>query len=215
MHQHHKLVSMSSSISCCCGHSFTTSAALKNHLKGCDKNKKCLANVLTWAQELYNAKRHCLSPVHSTSHGEGLYSELQDTKITSMAEIIKFKVWTYKSNGQPIDQLHWQGTMDPSHGLESMGPLPFQDDTLPLSLRQSRWDHWRLLKQFRDMLPEPPLPLPPFTDVFPPSSSTPTPSPSTELAHSFTESDPTSPPLSSDTLAGQVSGMRLCQVYWT
>ena len=215
MHQHHKLVSMSSSISCCCGHSFTTSAALKNHLKGCDKNKKCLTNVLTQAKGLYNAKRHCISPVHSTSHGEGLYSELQDTKITSMAEIIKFEVWTYKSNGQPIDQLHWQGTTDPSQGSESMGSLPFQDDTLPLSVWWSWWDHRRLLKWFRDMLSEPPPLLPPFTDIFPPSSSTPTPSPSTELAHSFTETDPTSLPLSADTLVGQASGMRLHQVYWT
>ena len=48
-------------------------------------------NVLTQAQELYNAKRHHLSPVHSTSCGEGSYSKLQDTKNTK-AEIIKFKV---------------------------------------------------------------------------------------------------------------------------
>ena len=91
----------------------------------------------------------------------------------------------------------------------------FQDDALPLSLRQSRQDHQRLPKQFRGMPPEPPLLLPPFTDIFPPSSGTPAPSLSSELTHSFTESDPTGPPLSFATLAGQTLGMRLHQVYWT
>ena len=58
-HQHCELMS---SLICCCGCSFTTPAALKNHSKGCDKNKKHLVNVLVRAQELFNTKRCCLCP---------------------------------------------------------------------------------------------------------------------------------------------------------
>lgn len=94
-----------------------------------------------------------------------------------------------------------------------MGSLPFEDDALPLSLQRTRRVCRRLLKQFRDMLPEPPLLLPPTMDIFPPS--TPASSPSTELVHSFTESDSTDLPLSSDTLTGQTLGTRLHQVYQT
>jgi len=63
------------------------------------------------------------------------------------------------------------------------------------------------------MLPEPPLLLPPNTDIFPPPAAAS--SPPTELSHFFTESDPIGLPLSSDTLAGQTLGMRLHQVYRT
>ena len=96
--RHRELLAMSSSISCCCGRSFTTSAALKNHSKGCDKNKKRLANVLARAQGLYINKRRRLSPEHSTSRGEGSNSELQDTEDTSAAEIIESEVWAFNSN---------------------------------------------------------------------------------------------------------------------
>ena len=209
-HQHRELMS---SLICCCGRSFTTPAALKNHSKGCDKNKKRLMNVLVRAQELFNTKRCHLSPDHSTSHVKGSNSELQDTESTSIAEIIEFEVWTFKFNSQLIGQLHWQGTTDPSQGLKSMSSLPFKDDALPLSLRQTRRVHWKLLKRFRDMLPEPPPPLPPTADIF--LLSTPISSLSTELAHSFTESNSADPPLSSDTLTGQALEMRLWQVYWT
>jgi len=40
-----------------------------------------------------------------------------------------------------------------------MSSLPFEDDALPLSLRRTRRVHRKLPKQFRDMLPELPLPL--------------------------------------------------------
>ena len=63
------------------------------------------------------------------------------------------------------------------------------------------------------MLPEPPPPLPPTTDIF--LLSTPVSFPSTELAHSFTESNSADPPLSSDTLTGQALETRLRQVYRT
>src|SRR5947208_3584354 len=56
-----------SSISCCCGRTFSTSAAFKNHSRGCIKNKKHLASVLTKAQELYNTKRHHPSTNQDTS----------------------------------------------------------------------------------------------------------------------------------------------------
>jgi len=94
-----------------------------------------------------------------------------------------------------------------------MSSLPFEDDVLPLLLQQTRRVHHRLLKRFRDMLPEPPPPLPPTTDIF--LLSTPASSLSTELAHSFTESNSADPPLSLDTLTGQSLGTRLWQVYQT
>jgi len=94
-----------------------------------------------------------------------------------------------------------------------MSSLPFEDDALPLSLRRTQRVHRKLPKRFRDMLPEPPLPLPPTADIF--WLSTPVSSPSTELAHSFTESNSADPPLSSDTLTGQALETRLRQVYRT
>ena len=200
---------MSSLMSCCCGRSFTTSAALKNHSKGCNKNKKRLANVLTRAQGLYNTKRRRLCPDNSTSRGEGSNSELQDTGSASLAKTIEFEVWALEFNYQLIGQFHWQRTADPSQG-SSTGP---EDENLPLSLRRTRRTLRRLPKRFRDMLPEPPPPLPPTTVIFP--LSTPASSPSTELAHSFTEFDSAGPPLSSDTMTGQASRTRLRQTYRT
>ncbi|KIM57236.1 hypothetical protein SCLCIDRAFT_131068 [Scleroderma citrinum Foug A] len=53
---------MDPSISCCCGRMFSTSAALKNHFRGCNRNKKRLSSALTKAQESYAIKRRHLSP---------------------------------------------------------------------------------------------------------------------------------------------------------
>ena len=42
-----------------------------------------------------------------------------------------------------------------------------EDDTVPLSIRRTHRANRRLPKHFRDMLPEPPLPLPPHgAEVF-------------------------------------------------
>ena len=45
--------------------------------------------------------------------------------------------------------------------LEPSGTAQAEDDILPLSLRRTRRTNRRLPKRFRDILPEPPLPLPP------------------------------------------------------
>jgi len=46
-----------------------------------------------------------------------------------------------------------------------------EDDTLLLSIRRSRWTNRQLLKHFRDMLLEPPLPLSPHDVEVPPEVS--------------------------------------------
>ena len=45
--------------------------------------------------------------------------------------------------------------------LEPSGIVQVEDETLPLSIRRTRRINRRLPKRFRDILPEPPLPLPP------------------------------------------------------
>ena len=55
---------------CCCGRSFSTPAAFKNHSKGCNAHKRRLSSVLTKAQELYETKRWRLSSTQSTSQDE-------------------------------------------------------------------------------------------------------------------------------------------------
>ena len=39
--------------------------------------------------------------------------------------------------------------------------MQVDDENMPLSIRRTRRSNWRLPKHFRDLLPEPPLPLPP------------------------------------------------------
>ena len=45
--------------------------------------------------------------------------------------------------------------------LEPSGIVQVEDETLPLSIRRTRRMNRRLPKRFWDILPEPPLPLPP------------------------------------------------------
>ena len=66
---------MESSITCCCGCSFSTPVAFKNHSKGCSKSKRHLSSVLTKAQVLYNTKRRHLSPTQSTSQDEASFQD--------------------------------------------------------------------------------------------------------------------------------------------
>ena len=98
----------------------------------------------------------------------------------------------------------------------------YQDDgSLLLSLRRTRRVHRRLPKRFRDMLPEPPRPLPPpgFDNS---TSSTLNHVPSVNIVHSWNESKSQTPPFPPDedmngsgsrivwTLAPQ-----LRQIYWS
>ena len=55
---------------CCCGRSFSTPVAFKNHSKGCSAHKRRLSSILTKAQELYETKRRRLNSTQSTSQDE-------------------------------------------------------------------------------------------------------------------------------------------------
>ena len=85
--------------------------------------------------------------------------------------------------------------------LESSDVVQTEHDTLPLSIRRTRRANRRLPKRFRDMLPEPPLPLPPqgvevpFDVGFPqenPDSRPSTTATSASTNQSSSQADPTS-----------------------
>jgi len=202
-------------ISCCCGCSFSTSAAFTYHSRGCNKNRKHLSNVLTRAQELYNIKKCHLNPDQGTSLGEVSLQDLGSPsgidsagllprcllRSASTVENSESKVRISERNALLwhwlIDPLLWQETMDQLRNSEPTSSLPCQDDSLPLSLWQTRWVHRRLPKRFRDMIPEPPQLLPPanLDNLVP---STPTHIPSLQVAHFSTEAESQGLPLSPD-----------------
>ena len=111
--------------------------------------------------------------------------------------------------------------MDQLGNSEPTSSLLCQDDSLPLSLQRTRQVHRRLPKRFRDMIPEPPQPLPP-ADLDNLVPSTPTRIPSLQVAHFLTEAEPQGLPLSpdqdmdgSDSLAKQTLVLRPHQLYQT
>lgn len=79
-------MTMSSRMSCCCGHAFSTSAALKNHSKGCIRNKKHFSSILTRAQESYKSKRCCLNSEQDTIGDPESFGTAPQPLDTSMAE---------------------------------------------------------------------------------------------------------------------------------
>jgi len=85
-------------MSCYCGHAFSTSAAFKNHSKGCDKNRKHFSSILTRAQESYNSKRHCLSSDQDTIWDPGSFcidgAALQPRDASTTEKLVPYEVRT-------------------------------------------------------------------------------------------------------------------------
>ena len=195
------MISSSYGQECLCGQSFDNAGAFMRHKRTCLNSKKRLANALHHAKELYHHKRchvECSEespsslqvgnsmavslttvdePLHDVGPSDSLPSTMQpaQTKIPNEAHISDAK-----SNKVCMPFFFVSSDLTP---LELPGAVQ-AEDTLPLSVHRTRWANRQLPKRFRDILPEPPLPLPPQdaevllqvdtleTNLGPPSSTT-------------------------------------------
>lgn len=133
---------------CVCGHVFSDIGAFTRHEKTCKRGKKCLLGTLEKAKEIYQSKKSRLS-VHSDGAGGSPWEEhtpvtIQDNNLVCAHTY----VWLHKVHCcRPKCHL--------AHELEQ------EDDTLSLAQHRPHWHNCQLPLQFRDCLPEAPMPLPP------------------------------------------------------
>ncbi|KIK19796.1 hypothetical protein PISMIDRAFT_106977 [Pisolithus microcarpus 441] len=120
---------------CVCGWMFSDLGAFTCHEKGCCKGKKRLASVLEKVKQVYQRKKARLLVARAISESDNTGIELGST------------FDAYQVHGFQL--------------AESTLQQPLQDDDLPLAQRRARHTNRQLPLQFWDMLPEPPLPLPP------------------------------------------------------
>ena len=162
---------------CTCGWLFDNTGAFTRHKKTCLKGKKRLASVLTGAKELYHHKKHRIEddeespgPSQITSSravphtADQAPNDLEPSDTPSLVDAIQLtqpKFWMKLLTGQgPRRYVCLYAYFFDLIILEPSSMVQ-DEDTLPLSLRRTWWTNCQLLKRFRNMLPEPPLPLPP------------------------------------------------------
>ena len=211
------MISSSYRQECLCGRLFDDAGAFTRHKKMCLKGKKRLASVLAHAKESYHHKK-C-----RVGNSEGSPSSLQDAGSRAASRTADEALCDLGPSGTPpslVDAIQPSTTKIPNEtaprsGLEEVCILFFDlfglivlepesgmvqaEDTLPLSLRRTRRTNCQLPKRFRDMLPEPPLPLPQGVEVLQAdalhanSSSCPFPTAAfvTLSSQSFAQADPT------------------------
>ncbi|KIJ60977.1 hypothetical protein HYDPIDRAFT_31682, partial [Hydnomerulius pinastri MD-312] len=126
---------------CVCGREFSSLGAFTLHEKGCQKDKKRLSSALAKAKEVYQAKKARLQApsLHQDRAGPTSLESASDA-----AEGLE---------EQPASVLQ-PAPPPPPDG-------PSDNNELPLAQRRTQRTNRRLPLRFRDLLPEPPLPLPP------------------------------------------------------
>ncbi|KAF9233087.1 hypothetical protein BU15DRAFT_66894 [Melanogaster broomeanus] len=154
-----------------CGCSFAQAVAFTIHMRACTRGKKHLSSALSHAKESYQRKKRRLDPdissensilasatTGSSSQGHDLHLEAShlgtwDANDDSLAG-------RGHTSGSDHDGGEISADSGPSRHPTSSAPS-FEDDSLPLSLCRTRRLNRQLPQHFRDMLPEPPMPLPP------------------------------------------------------
>ena len=155
---------------CICGRSFDDAGAFTRHKKKCLKGKKRLADVLSLAKESHHAKKCRIETSASSSHTsnetpddhvlgplDSLPDSMNATQSTKSG--VMNEAGPVKGGGE-VCVLFSFGLFDITP-LEPSDIVQGEDDTLPLAIRRTQRVNRRLPKRFRDILPEPPLPLPP------------------------------------------------------
>ena len=138
---------------CICGHIFTDISAFSRHEKGCKKGKKRLSSALERARAIYQNKRTRMR-----------YGGDQDRDIRSAQEDDPFHS-TPESGSVCTNDMLCCASCTYRCYFKDNAPLalelPPDDDGRSLAQRRTRRPNRRLPLHFRDLLPEPPMPLPP------------------------------------------------------
>ena len=155
---------------CICGRSFDDAGAFTRHKRKCLKGKKRLADVLSLAKESHHAKKCRIETSASSSHTsnetpddhvlgplDSLPDSMNATQSTKSG--VMNEAGPVKGGGE-VCVLFSFGLFDITP-LEPSDIVQGEDNTLPLAIRRTQRVNRRLPKRFRDILPEPPLPLPP------------------------------------------------------
>ena len=169
------MITTSYSQICLCGRSFDNAGAFTRHKKTCPRGKKRLANALSHAKESYRTKRCRVEESEenaSSSQAEGLeaVSHTATSRVSDSVCNLVDTLQPTQTKGPSevpvsgVDEV-WPGALSFASSdlilLEPSDVVQTEHDTLPLSIRRARRANQRLPKRFQDMLPEPPLPLPP------------------------------------------------------
>ena len=167
------LMSTTFSQICICGRVFTNIGAFSQHKKGCKRGKKHLSSALERAKEIYQHKRiqmHCggdqpdNSEMGSTQEDNHLHATLEGGLVCGLCRFAYLRLTCFKDNQcllvQPAPELQTE---------------PDDHDTQSLAQCRTHWSNRQLPLHFRNLLSEPPMPLPPAQELPEAHSSEPSP----------------------------------------